>query len=72
MRCKNCKFWEWVLDGSKGEPWIGECRRYPPTQKQDGEIYQSVSGAPYMRVSEFEILTKDNMSCGEYQAKIPQ
>lgn len=69
MMCKNCKFWELVLDGPKGKPWIGECRRYPPTQKQDGEIYQSVNGVPYMRISQFEILTDQSSYCGEYQDK---
>jgi len=72
MKCEKCKFWESALDDPKGNPWMGECRRYPPTQKQDGEIYKSVNGVLYMRVSQFEIITYHNSYCGEYEVRIPQ
>ena len=67
MRCKDCKFWSLDLENDRNEPWIGECRRYPPTQKQDGEILNSNMGHVYMRTSKFEIYTYFHDYCGEYK-----
>jgi len=70
MRCDKCLFWSVELSNEKNEPWIGACHRYPPTEKQDGEIYTSVAGRDYMRVSKFEIITKNCDFCGEYKRKV--
>jgi|DEB0MinimDraft_10_1074344.scaffolds.fasta_scaffold15093_5 hypothetical protein len=71
MKCETCKFWDLKLNLAKGEnpqPWIGACRRYPPTQKKDGEIRER-DGQEYMQSSQFEIFTPYYEFCGEYVEK---
>lgn len=65
MRCKDCKFWALELERDDGKPWIGSCRRYPPTQKVDGEIVGR--GKEVIRTSKFEIYTAYYEFCGEYK-----
>jgi len=50
--CQECKFWV----RTHGDRSLGECRRYPPTEKVDGEIQ-----------SDFEIITGFDDFCGEFK-----
>lgn len=66
MRCKDCKFWSLELELDDHEPWIGSCRRFPPTQKVDGEIVER-DGRHFIYTSKFEIYTAYYEFCGEYK-----
>jgi hypothetical protein len=71
MKCLLCKFWANQLDDKKGDPLFGECRRYPPSQKQSGQILLTYTkDAMYgMDVSQFEIITYKDDWCGEYKPR---
>lgn len=73
MNCNLCKYWCCQLDDHNGEEHYGECRRYPPTQKQNGAIlsFDSFSGTRHcMDTSAFEIITHRHHWCGEYKEKV--
>lgn len=65
-RCEDCKFWCKVFNGSDQFFSYGECRRYPPVQKQDGNIvYREVSDNYSINTSQWEIFTRNDDWCGE-------
>ena len=68
-KCGNCIFWCNQLDDKDGKPAYGECRRYPPTYKQNGSImgYENARQMEYMMdTSPFEIIMHCNSWCGEH------
>jgi len=68
MKCKDCKFWNESLDDDNGRAAYGECRRFPPTQKQTGSIVHvgRVDQSFMIDCSQFEIITHANHWCGEF------
>jgi len=73
MQCNNCKFWYELLDDEKGNPAYGQCRRFPPTTKQTGEIfYVGLANQNHMvDCSKFEVITHAVNWCGEYVSHDP-
>ena len=64
--CGNCNFWNAQLEDSKGQEAYGECRRYPPTDKQSGSIFVGYKDH-IMEVSKWEIITNKDCWCGEWK-----
>lgn len=59
--CANCRFWL-RIDGAKGGPSWGMCRRYPPTEEaEDNGWGQRTNTFP---------LTEDDIWCGEHRAAL--
>lgn len=65
--CENCKFWCKLFAGADGTIPYGECRRYPPVQKQDGAvIYSEAYDDHRINTSQWEIFTYGADWCGEF------
>ena len=72
FKCGNCAYWQNQVDDSDKKPAYGECRRYPPTYKQNGRIVgiDHYDHTEYMMdVSPFEIIMHESSWCGEFFKK---
>ena len=66
--CKYCKFWYEIHIDERSFSY-GECRRYPPVQKQSGDvIYQAACDDHVIITSHWEIFTHGANWCGEFKA----
>jgi hypothetical protein len=69
--CENCNFWcKIYTDDEDKFVSYGECRRYPPVQKQRGKVvYNEISDYLSINTSRWEIFTYNNDWCGEFGLK---